>query len=88
MSKAKEIEERVLAEAEQMIEEGCTVRELAKCFEISKSTAHKDVTLRLQKINRVLYKKVRKVLNLNKAVKHLRGGEATRRKYERSKRGI
>ena len=59
-----------------------TVRDAAKKFGISKSTVHKDVTDRLEHINPALYKKVRNVLEKNKAERHLRGGMATKHKYE------
>ncbi len=58
-----------------------TVRDTAKVFGVSKSTVHKDVTERLPKLNRDLAARVKKVLETNKAERHLRGGEATRRKY-------
>ncbi len=58
-----------------------TVRDTAKVFGVSKSTVHKDVTERLPKVNRDLAARVKKVLDTNKAERHLRGGEATRRKY-------
>lgn len=58
----------------------CTVREAAKRFDIGKSTVHKDVTERLSKLDDALYEKVRKILDYNLSVRHLRGGEATRKK--------
>jgi len=58
-----------------------TVRETARAFGVSKSTVHKDVTDRLPKIRPQLAKMVREVLDLNKAERHIRGGEATRKKY-------
>ncbi len=58
-----------------------TVRDTARVFGVSKSTVHKDVTERLPKLNRDLATRVKKVLDTNKAERHLRGGEATRRKY-------
>lgn len=58
-----------------------TVRDTAKVFGVSKSTVHKDVTERLPKLNRDLAARVKQVLDTNKAERHLRGGEATRRKY-------
>ncbi len=58
-----------------------TVRDTAKVFGVSKSTVHKDVTERLPKLNRELAARVKKVLDVNKAERHLRGGEATRQKY-------
>ena len=57
----------------------------AKKFGISKSTVHKDLTLRLPRHNRVLYEKVRKILENNKAQRHIRGGLATQRKYRKEK---
>jgi putative DeoR family transcriptional regulator (stage III sporulation protein D) len=59
-----------------------TVRETARSFGVSKSTVHKDVTERLPKIRPQLAKLVREVLDMNKAERHIRGGEATRRKYQ------
>lgn len=66
-------------------EHGATVRETAAVFGISKSTVHKDVTEKLMKECPALYKSVLSVLNKNKAERHLRGGEATKRKYEEIK---
>ena len=73
--------ERIIEEARYIIETGATVRETAKVFHYSKSTVHKDVTERLYEINRVLHKKVKKVLDKNLSERHIRGGEATKRKY-------
>ena len=64
-----------------IIDTGATVRATAKIFKISKSTVHKDVTERLLHINRELYKQVNAVLQKNKSERHIRGGLATRRKY-------
>ena len=61
-----------------------TVRDAAAKFNISKSTVHKDVTAVLQNINRGLYEEVSAILQKNKSERHLRGGEATRKKYERN----
>ncbi len=65
-----------------IIDTGATVRAAAKVFKISKSTVHKDVTERLLRINRELYKQVKAVLEKNKSERHIRGGLATRRKYK------
>ena len=65
-----------------MVENNATVRETAQKFSISKSTVHKDVTEKLYHANRQLYKKVKLVLDKNKSERHLRGGEATKKKYE------
>ena len=80
------IEERACALAVYIIENGATVRSAAKHFGISKSTVHKDLSQRLPQYNKALYQQVRQVLNLNKAQRHIRGGQATRRKYELQKR--
>ncbi len=72
---------RCVSLADYIIESGCTVREAAVKFGVSKSTVHKDVTERLAKTNPLLYKSVKSVLDKNKAERHLRGGEATKKKY-------
>lgn len=76
------IDERSVLLAKHIIDTKDTVRKTAKLFGISKSTVHKDVTERLQKINHVLYEDVQKVLDLNKSERHIRGGIATREKYK------
>ena len=75
------IEERAIEAAKFIINSNATVRETAKKFGISKSTVHKDVTERLEKINPKLAMEARRVLELNKAERHLRGGLATKEKY-------
>lgn len=75
------IEERAIEIASYIINSNATVRQAAKQFGISKSTVHKDVSERLTYINPSLAKEVRKVLDLNKAERHIRGGLATREKY-------
>lgn len=65
-----------------MLENRGTVRSAATYFGISKSTVHKDVSQTLRKVNRALYEKVSELLELNKSERHIRGGEATRKKYE------
>lgn len=75
------IEERAIEVANYIIEQNATVRQTARKFGISKSTVHKDVTERLEEINPSLAKKARLVLDVNKAERHLRGGNATREKY-------
>ena len=79
---ADTIEERACELAVYMIETGATVRSAAQQFGISKSTVHKDLCERLPTANRVLYDQVRKVLDINKAQRHIRGGMATRRKFK------
>lgn len=68
--------------AEYIIFTGGTVRAAASKFGISKSTVHKDITERLEKINPSMFLKVKNVLEQNKAERHLRGGEATKQKYK------
>ena len=80
------IEERACALALYIIETGATVRSAAKHFGISKSTVHKDLSQRLPQYNKTLYHQVRRVLNLNKAERHIRGGQATREKYQLQKK--
>lgn len=67
--------------ADYVIDTGATVRACAAHFGISKSTVHKDLTCKLRYINKNLYNEVLKILFLNKSERHIRGGEATRRKY-------
>ena len=74
------IEERACDLAIYIIETKATVRSAAKKFGISKSTVHKDLSERLESINRPLYLQVKKVLEQNKAERHIRGGLATRMK--------
>ena len=79
------IEERVLELARYIVETNSTVRAAAKKFRVSKSTVHKDVTERLLEINPGLAAEVKDVLENNKAERHLRGGMATREKYQHAK---
>ena len=74
------IEERAQAIAKYIIDSKDTVRGTAKKFGISKSTVHKDVTERLKKINPALAKDVRKILNENKAERHIRGRNGNKNK--------
>ncbi|HHY52576.1 MAG TPA: sporulation transcriptional regulator SpoIIID [Clostridiales bacterium] len=76
-------EERVIAFANYIVEHNATVRQTAKKFNLSKSTVHKDVSERLKAINEDLYEKVKQVLEQNKSERHIRGGMATKSKYER-----
>lgn len=80
------IEKRACDLAVYIIETGATVRNAAQHFGISKSTVHKDLSQRLPRYNKLLYQQVRRVLDENKAQRHIRGGMATRRKYEQRKK--
>jgi len=82
------VEERCVTLANLIIENGATVRKAAKRFGISKSTVHKDITERLCVFNHALYTDVKKVLELNKCERHLRGGAATREKYKKKAENI
>ena len=77
----KYIEERAVEVATYIIENNATVRQAAKKFGISKSTVHKDCAERLAQVNPGLANEVRKVLDVNKAERHIRGGLATKEKY-------
>ena len=77
----KDIETRAETLARYIIENRATVRDAAKKYGISKSTVHKDISERLPAFNRSLHAEVSEVLALNKAERHIRGGEATRRKF-------
>ncbi|MHB1127144.1 MAG: sporulation transcriptional regulator SpoIIID [Bacillota bacterium] len=76
------IRKRVLEITFFIVESSATVRQTANIFGVSKSTVHKDVTERLPLLNEELAVKAREVLELNKAERHIRGGEATRKKYK------
>lgn len=76
------ITERAYALAHYIIENNATVRAAAKAFGVSKSTVHKDVTERLEHVNSSLFHQVRSVLSVNKEERHIRGGIATRKKYQ------
>ena len=77
------IEDRVLKCAEYIVETGCTVRACSAHFSISKSTVHKDVSERLKYIDEGLFEEVRLVLERNLSERHIRGGLATKEKYQK-----
>ena len=79
--KHKQIEDRAVEIASYIVETGATVRQTAKNFGISKSTVHKDLSTKLKYINKSLYLQVKEILEHNKSERHIRGGEATKRKY-------
>ena len=86
MKQLVSIEERATKLAHYIIDSKDTVRGAAKKFGISKSTVHKDVSERLKKINPILAKEVRIILDENKAERHIRGGMATKMKYSHLKK--
>ncbi len=74
-------QERCVILGQYIVENNATVRSAAKQFGISKSTVHQDITAKLKQVNAHLYNEVREVLQRNKEERHLRGGQATKRKY-------
>lgn len=80
------IEQRAVIIANYMLEKQATVRQTAKVFGVSKSTVHKDVTERLEEIYPLLAREVKQVLEKNKSERHIRGGMATKLKYQKQKK--
>lgn len=76
------MEQRAINIANYIIESGATVRQTALVFKVSKSTVHKDVAERLEKINKSIWKQAKNILDKNKAERHIRGGLATKLKYK------
>ncbi|WP_028784083.1 sporulation transcriptional regulator SpoIIID [Thalassobacillus devorans] len=76
------IKERTIKIGEYIVETKKTVRVIAKEFGVSKSTVHKDLTERLPELNPEMAVQVKKILDYHKEIRHLRGGEATKRKYQ------
>ena len=79
------IKERTIKIGRSLVETRQTVRTIAKEFGVSKSTVHKDLTERLPEINPELANQVKLILEYHKSIRHLRGGEATKVKYKRSR---
>lgn len=77
----KKITNRVIMEGKHIIKTGDTVRDMALVFGVSKSTVHKDLKDRLLEIDEDMYNKVIKILKYHSCVRHIRGGESTRRKF-------
>ena len=77
----KNIIKRVIEEANYIIKTNSTVREMASIFNVSKSTVHKDLHERLLDIDNKLYLEVEKILKYHTDVRHIRGGQSTKRKY-------
>ena len=80
-----DLERRARELAVYLIERRTTIRDAAKHFSVSKSTVHKDLSERLREIDRSLYVQVKEFLEQNKAERHLRGGDATKRKYQKQR---
>lgn len=81
----KAIIKRVIEEAEYIKDTGKTVREIASIFHVSKSTVHKDLHERLIDIDKGLYQDVEKILKYHTDIRHIRGGESTKKKYLKCK---
>lgn len=77
----KRIIDRVILEGDYIIQTGATVRDMALVFGVSKSTVHKDLKDRLVNVDKNMYNKVMKILKYHSCVRHIRGGESTRRKF-------
>ncbi len=77
------INKRVLEEAQYMLKTKDTIRAISKKFSVSKSTVHKDLQERLPEINSKLYREVADILQYHMNIRHIRGGESTKRKYEK-----
>lgn len=82
-----DLEQRARELAVYLIERRTTIRDAARHFSLSKSTVHKDLSERLARIDRSLYAQVKEILELNKAERHIRGGDATRLKYQKRRTG-
>lgn len=80
----EEITKRVLEEAQYIIDTNKTIRETAKIFKVSKSTVHKDIKERLTHINKELSNEIEKILKHHIDIRHIRGGESTRKKYQKN----
>ena len=80
-----DLERRARELAVYLIERRTTIRDAAKHFSVSKSTVHKDLSERLREIDRSLYVQVKEILEQNKAERHLRGGDATKLKYQKQR---
>ena len=80
-----DLERRARELAVYLIERRTTIRDAAKHFSVSKSTVHKDLSERLREIDRSLYVQVKEILEQNKAERHLRVGDAPKRKYQKQR---
>ena len=75
------INKRTLKEAQTILKNGYTIREVANIFQVSKSTVHKDLHERLLKLDKEVYEKVDEILKYHLDIRHIRGGESTKKKY-------
>ena len=81
------IYKRILKETNYILNDNLTIRQMAKKLNVSKSTVHKDLHERLYDINRVLYKKVDNILQIHLKERHIKGGKATKLKYQKLRKG-
>ena len=79
------IAERVIDVADYLLQNGCTIREVAGVFCVSKSTAHKDLSERLPLLDKERFEKINAILSDNWDERYIRGGQATKRKYTTDK---
>jgi len=77
------IMKRVLAEADYILKTKQTIREIANIFNVSKSTVHKDLHERLALLNVNLFNEVDSILKYHIDIRHIRGGESTKKKYKK-----
>lgn len=82
------IKKRVLEEAKYMIKTNKTIREIAKKFNVSKSTVHKDLKDKLKKIDQIKYEKVEGIIKKHIEIRHIKGGESTRKKYKKLHKNV
>ncbi len=80
------IKDRIIKEAKFMLENKSTVRETSKIFGVSKSTVHYDISNKLKEIDFGLYEDIKKLLEYNKSIRHVRGGNSTKSKYQLQRR--
>ena len=83
----QELDDRAVRLGSYIVEHEATVRSAARAFGISKSTVHKDISVRLPALHGGLYAQVRDIIEKNKQERHIRGGLATKRKYEQQRQG-
>ena len=82
------IKKRVIKEAHYMIKTNETIRQIAKHYGVSKSTVHKDLKDRLKKIDIDLYRQVQEIIKYHTDIRHIKGGESTRKKYEKIHKNV
>ena len=87
-ARAQALDDRAMRLGTYIAEHEATVRSTAKVFGISKSTVHKDISVRLPALHAGLYERVREITEKNKQERHIRGGLATKRKYERQRASV